>query len=351
MFRAVGKRSGGKEMARLRREATEERARVQAAAVSPVDHFPSSSTPPPCWADDSSDPPVAEVFTIPAAHLPLRPRDFSALRSESAHPWRTIRRRNHRLLPQRRPFPRSLPKKTTIPTCTVPAPASPPTPLAPMAAPPLPPVVAPSPPPVQAPTLPAKTPYGLVRSSLALACAGEKAVLSAVSDVFDIAWGSHTTAMQKVHLLDLPGDQLVFLCMLAEFVTLEPVFRDFLHPAIADFAHGWVTHCVQDSFGFPHTKDGKSYVAPMCKLSCQAGITFLVPLDEQKIPFVVALPKPSRPHTHPPPPDTKVPTHVKSLYEKAVRTFGISIATVNKVEQGARFLEEYRDLYGDTPPA
>ncbi|KAJ7467283.1 hypothetical protein B0H11DRAFT_2284421 [Mycena galericulata] len=28
---------------------------------------------------------------------------------------------------------------------------------------------------------------------------------------------------------------------------------------------------------FPHTKDGKSYVAPMCKLSCQAAITFLIP--------------------------------------------------------------------------
>ncbi|KAJ7784899.1 hypothetical protein DFH07DRAFT_975231 [Mycena maculata] len=90
---------------------------------------------------------------------------------------------------------------------------------------------------------------------------------------------------------------------------------------------------------FPHTKDGKSYVAPMCKLSCQAAITFLIPLDEQNIPFVVALPKPSRPHTHPPPPDTKVPTHVKLLYEKAVRTFGISIATVNKVEQAASTIQ------------
>ncbi|KAJ7506416.1 hypothetical protein B0H11DRAFT_2272207 [Mycena galericulata] len=90
---------------------------------------------------------------------------------------------------------------------------------------------------------------------------------------------------------------------------------------------------------FPHTKDRKSYVAPMCKLSCQAAITFLIPLDEQNIPFVVALPKPSRPHTHPPPPDTKVPTHVKSLYEKAVRTFGISIATVNKVEQAASTIQ------------
>ncbi|KAJ7758716.1 hypothetical protein B0H16DRAFT_1820846 [Mycena metata] len=84
---------------------------------------------------------------------------------------------------------------------------------------------------------------------------------------------------------------------------------------------------------FPHTKDGKSYVAPMCKLSCQAKITFLVPLDEENIPLVVVLPKPLCPHTHPPPPDTKVPTHVKLLYEKAIRAFGTSIATVNKVDQ------------------
>ncbi|KAJ6621672.1 hypothetical protein B0H10DRAFT_2215031 [Mycena sp. CBHHK59/15] len=257
MFRATGKRSGGKEMAQLRREATEERARVRAAAVSPVDHFPSSYTPPPCWADDPPDPSFVAAHTV---HSTLPLRDFSALRSDTAHPWRAIRRRNNCLLPPRRerhPFPRSLLKKTTIPTCTVP-PASSPLPLAPihllnihpqLEAPPLPPVAAPSPPPVQAPTLPAKTPYGLVRSSLALACAGEKAVLSTVSDVFDIALGPHTTTTQKVHLLDLPGDQLVFLCMLAEFVTLEPVFREFLHPAIANFVHGWVTHCVQDSFG------------------------------------------------------------------------------------------------------
>ncbi|KAJ7714508.1 hypothetical protein B0H16DRAFT_1807865 [Mycena metata] len=84
---------------------------------------------------------------------------------------------------------------------------------------------------------------------------------------------------------------------------------------------------------FPHTKDGKSYVAPMCKLSCQAKITFLVPLDEENIPLVVVLPKPLCPHTHPPPPDTKVPTHVKLLSEKAIRAFGTSIATVNKVDQ------------------
>ncbi|KAJ7601867.1 hypothetical protein B0H17DRAFT_1122788 [Mycena rosella] len=192
-----------------------------------------------------------------------------------------IRRRNHRLFPQRReqrPFPKALPKRTVIsaPHADILA-IIPSHPL--IVSPPLPPPREDHPPglslrpidilglwplhhddPIHpdevpaldipaplicpcpadhlvlpVPTLPAQTAYGLVRSSLAVACAGEKAVLDAVSD--------------KFHLLELPGDQLVFLCMLAEFVVLEPVFREFLHPAIANFAHGWVTHCLQDSFG------------------------------------------------------------------------------------------------------
>ncbi|KAJ6545231.1 hypothetical protein B0H19DRAFT_1167174 [Mycena capillaripes] len=243
MFRTTGKRSGGKEMARLRREATEERARVRAAAgIHTITHtaHPTPSTP------------THPVHAVPLADSRSTPRDFSALRGDSTHPWRTIRRRNHWLLPQwreqheKRPFPKSFPKRAIISTPDVDILAVDSLLMLP---PPPPPVAVPLPPPVQAPTLPAKTPYGLVRSSLALSCAGEKAVLNAVSDVFDIAWGPHTTVTQKFHLLELPGDQLGFLCMLAEFVALEPVFREFLHPAIANFAHGWVTHCLQDSFG------------------------------------------------------------------------------------------------------
>ncbi|KAJ7148427.1 hypothetical protein C8R43DRAFT_952533 [Mycena crocata] len=230
MFRATGKRSGRKEMARLRCEATEERAQS--------------------WAYNTDG---EHIPTQLAPVLSCGPRDWSALRSDSAHPWRTIRRRSYRLRPQwreqheKRPFPKSLPKRAIIsaPHADIFAVDS----LSMLPPPPPLPVAAPSPPPVQAATLPAETPYGLVCSSLALACAGEKAVLNAVSDVFDIAWGPHTTATQKVHLLELPGDQLVFLCMLAEFAALEPVFRDFLHPAVANFAHEWVTHCLQDSFG------------------------------------------------------------------------------------------------------
>jgi hypothetical protein len=57
-------------------------------------------------------------------------------------------------------------------------------------------------------------------------------------------------------------------------------------------------------------------------------------LDEESIPIAIVIPKHLCPHTHPPPPATRVPTDVRLLYERAVRTYGISIATVNKVEQG-----------------
>ncbi|KAJ6607632.1 hypothetical protein B0H10DRAFT_2305409 [Mycena sp. CBHHK59/15] len=85
---------------------------------------------------------------------------------------------------------------------------------------------------------------------------------------------------------------------------------------------------------FSHSKDGKAYIASMLKLICAAGTTFLVPLDEENVPVVIVIPQHNRPHTHPPPPDTKVPGHVKALYEQAIRAFGVSIATVNKVDQG-----------------
>lgn len=207
------------------------------------------------------------ILLIPPLPMAPPPRDFSALRgTASTHPWRTIWRRNHRLLPQRceqRQFPKSLPKRTTIsaPHADILAlhnslpelpPALPPTSVAAVPSPP--PVATPThpvpPPPVLAPIFPAQTTYGPVRTALALACAGEKACIDAVSQIFDIVWGPYPDVKHQSLLLELPGDQLVFLCMLAEFVALEPVFAEFLHPAIVDFANGWVTHCLQqDSFG------------------------------------------------------------------------------------------------------
>ena len=247
MFRAAGKQSAGKEMARLRREATEERARLLAAAVSPVDHFPLPYTPPP--DDNLRSPltvPITSLWTvlpglpsswankipneswaydadgerIPTQLAPAvscSPRDWSTLRSDSAHPWRAIRRRNYRLRPQRperRPFPRSLPKTVQ---------SLPPPPIHAI-------LVDPS------PTLPAETPYGVVESGLALACASELPDGAAVlDDLFDLVWGLYAHDDDKNHLVRLPTDQLVFLCTLAKIVALEPVFATFLHPVISDF--------------------------------------------------------------------------------------------------------------------
>ncbi|KAJ6615325.1 hypothetical protein B0H10DRAFT_2220522 [Mycena sp. CBHHK59/15] len=90
---------------------------------------------------------------------------------------------------------------------------------------------------------------------------------------------------------------------------------------------------------FSHSKDGKAYIASMLKLICAAGTTFLVPLDEENVPVVIVIPQHNRPHTHPPPPDTKVPGHVKALYEQAIRAFAVSIATVNKVDQAASTIQ------------
>ncbi|KAJ7449388.1 hypothetical protein B0H11DRAFT_2079147 [Mycena galericulata] len=224
-------------MARLRRDATEERARVRAAATSPVDHFPSSSTPPPCWADDPPDLPVAEVFTIhsiPAAHLPLRPRDFSALRSESVHPWRTIRRRNHRLLPQRRPFAHSLPKHTLV---LEEPPPPPPATLIPIHG-----VLAEDPHDC-VPVLVLPRPIRLLWDPYHFIPSYETVygpypwIFLAHANISEIAWGAHPP-----DVLDERED-LVFLAVLVEICNLEPVFTSFLEPAIADFVNGWLEHC------------------------------------------------------------------------------------------------------------
>ncbi|KAJ6563735.1 hypothetical protein DFH09DRAFT_1476449 [Mycena vulgaris] len=248
--------------------------------------------------DESPDLTTIHTLSIPLLPMTHPPRDFSAL--SSAHPWRTVRQRNRRLLPQRRelrPFPKSLPKKTTSPapradilalhhhTSLVPPP-SPPLPpplplehhshglslrpvdllgllplhrddpvhpddvsplnmpapsLCPCPAdhlPPSPPVP-PAPLPILAPILPVETSYGVVRTSLALACANEKACIDGISNIFELIWGPRPSVANKGYLVELPADQLVFLCTLAHFVELEPVFAEFLHPAIANFANGW----------------------------------------------------------------------------------------------------------------
>ncbi|KAJ7278627.1 hypothetical protein C8J57DRAFT_1502470 [Mycena rebaudengoi] len=97
---------------------------------------------------------------------------------------------------------------------------------------------------------PRMTSYGQVRSDLALACASQQPHAAfALSNVFELVFGPHTPPEDQDYLAQLPADQLVFLCTLVEFVALEPVFAEFLRPAILSFATGWVTHCRhQDSF-------------------------------------------------------------------------------------------------------
>ncbi|KAF8129689.1 hypothetical protein K438DRAFT_1887161 [Mycena galopus ATCC 62051] len=201
------------------------------------------------WSD--AVPKLATIHTVDVAPPVPAPRDFSALCSGSAHPWRTIRRRNHRLLPQRReqrPFPWPLPKRvpaslTAIHTVAVDPTPTPPTP---------PPLVVDIPPPpvVLAPTLPAETAYGPVHTKLALACAHElpNRVIT-LEQVFDIVWGPYADNNQKNLLVQLTADQLVLLCTLAAIAAVEPVFAGFLHPVIMNFADTWVAHCRGDSFG------------------------------------------------------------------------------------------------------
>ncbi|KAJ7445492.1 hypothetical protein B0H11DRAFT_2087029 [Mycena galericulata] len=192
------------------------------------------------------DLPPQPIHVVHVANSISTRRDFSALRSTaSAHPWRTIRRRNQRLLPEstaRRPFPRSLPKRPVIHTI-VDDPTPMPPPVVSVVTTPLPPVTI-------APTLPADTAYGLVHTKLALACAREfpNSVLT-LAEVFDITWGPQADNKHKGLMMELPADQLVFLAALAAIADAEPVFEGFLYPAIASFANGWVAHCRGDSFG------------------------------------------------------------------------------------------------------
>ncbi|KAF7349123.1 hypothetical protein MVEN_01434500 [Mycena venus] len=72
---------------------------------------------------------------------------------------------------------------------------------------------------------------------------------------------------------------------------------------------------------------------------CEAAISIYVPLDEEAVPIAIVIPKHQRPHTHPPPPPTKVPIQVRRLYEQAVRAYGTSMATVNKVEQAPSMIQ------------
>ncbi|KAJ7277998.1 hypothetical protein C8J57DRAFT_1713560 [Mycena rebaudengoi] len=249
------------------------------------DAYAPPSTIPRCWSDDV--PELATICTVYVTPSAPAPRDFSVLRSTSAHPWRTIRCRNHRLLPQRRDqrlFPRSLPKRTPAPTPAVvhaiedtiplnpdhicvpdePYPISHPILVAdnpPHADEPIPVLVLPRALPLpwdpyyfiptDYPTadrsLPGETFYGPVQSGLALVCAREYPWIAlARANISEIAWGAHPPDEldEREEVLDLlPPDQLVFLMVLVEICHLEPDFAGFVEPAITDFVNAWLDHC------------------------------------------------------------------------------------------------------------
>ncbi|KAJ7810443.1 hypothetical protein B0H14DRAFT_2863945 [Mycena olivaceomarginata] len=225
----------------VKESAAQKNKRRREKRAGPVDGNPEPLTvaiasvrtaPPPAsvsWADDT-----AETFHLPPS---LPPCDWSTLRSVTAHPWRTIRCRNHRVRPQRperRPFPQSLPKILSLqhlPSPLLPAVLDiPPNSIA------------------AAPTFPANTAYGQVHSNLALACARELPdVYASFEEILEIAGGPPE---DREDLLGaLPPDQLVFLSTLAVIAALDRTFQQFLYPVIADFTDRWVAHLRQDSFG------------------------------------------------------------------------------------------------------
>ncbi|KAJ7266698.1 hypothetical protein C8J57DRAFT_1328564 [Mycena rebaudengoi] len=232
-------------------------------------------SPPRSWDDEEPD--ISIVHTVYATSSTSPPRDLSALRSPAFHPWRTIRRRNHRLLQHRepRPFPKSLPRRPVVysdvlavndhPVSPPPAPSLAPTrhfvPLSIADVESIPVLVLPRPVPLpydpyyfipsdfrtEERSLPGETFYGPVQSGLALVCAREYPWNEiARSTISEIAWGAHHPEEYNEHeeVLDLlPPDQLVFLMVLAEICHLEPDFTGFVEPAIADFVNAWLDHC------------------------------------------------------------------------------------------------------------
>ncbi|KAJ7785326.1 hypothetical protein DFH07DRAFT_763919 [Mycena maculata] len=191
-----------------------------------------------------NDIPVAfvSIAAISAVHMP---RNWSSLRSASSRPWHAIRRHKHRLRaessweqhalfdvpPAEPPLPPpplsphshglslqpadllgriplhcdDLIHPDDVPPVNMPAPFICPCPVNHIL-PPLP----------TAAVFPAGTPYGPVDTRLALLCARElpDSVVT-LEEVFGIVWGPYADDEQKNLVVELPADQLVFLCTLA----------------------------------------------------------------------------------------------------------------------------------------
>jgi hypothetical protein len=253
--RAMGKRSWKKVMSRMREEAT--RKRAEAATVSHSHSSDASSSVPiipvwttlsdtsVSWAEDATH--SLTMPTIPATAFPGQ-RDWSVLRSNSAHPWRALRHRKRRLFPRHGwehiPLPDLIPPDQPLESVASILVEVTPTPIP--SEPTLPPVYA---------AAPVETVYGsgVVESSLARICTTEIPQLwSTIRGVSDIAWpvvqqpdGSWIFDPDKREdlVLKLRPDALVFLGTILCMMELEPPLAEFFTEPIAHYIHAWVEHC------------------------------------------------------------------------------------------------------------
>ncbi|KAJ7030781.1 hypothetical protein C8F04DRAFT_1112487 [Mycena alexandri] len=201
-----------RQMAKRRKAEAEERRAL--LALEPI------TVPPPLsWSNDFPATTVTTIHTVYTEPVTWAPRDFSALHSESGHPWRTVRHEPVPVLVLPRPVPLPWDPYYFMPTEYSTAEKS----------------------------LPAETFYGVVQTGLALVCAREYPWIDlARARISEIAWGAHPPDEfdEREDVLDLfPPDQLVFLMVLVEICRLEPDFTGFVEPAIADFVNAWLNHC------------------------------------------------------------------------------------------------------------
>ncbi|KAK7036066.1 hypothetical protein R3P38DRAFT_2910422 [Favolaschia claudopus] len=200
-------------------------------------------------------PAAPRLVPVPAKAAATTARDWSVLQVGCTNPWRTIRRRKHRLRTccWDAPYipvtvsavlrPVSLPEPAPIlnlhehqsqdvplhpndtPAHTVPLPIACPCPEDHIPGPRL---------------HSADTPFGLVHSSLAMVCAGELPEPQKIVDALALlAWGT-AEDLRRDLLLDLPPDSLVFLGVLSMVGIMESDFRPFLLPAMLGFIKHWV---------------------------------------------------------------------------------------------------------------
>ncbi|KAJ6559267.1 hypothetical protein B0H10DRAFT_2240551 [Mycena sp. CBHHK59/15] len=158
------------------------------------------------FTEDDVDHPACDGLSahgsLVSEALPAKPpRDLSALRNDSAHPWATSVAATTECYPNVTHidlFPGPFPKIPPIPFLAMPPPLK-----------------------------PFATTFGPVNSSLALGCAREvdyEQGLARLGRISELAWAPPLADSQQ-HFRDLPPDQLVFISTLLEILVLAPVFQ------------------------------------------------------------------------------------------------------------------------------